>query len=230
MRSIKKSRDRRREGIKLSGYNKRPKLIGEFPIDVQEMFSYTYLPIKLRGVSIVTVERRLHVFDSLVGRACCDFIGEFGLDRYIDSYVYLTAKNQYQRLDNGFNRPGWHSDGFMTDDISYIWSNKQPTIFNDSNFVLTQDDQLSMEEMDAQSKLSNCFTLPNFSLIRMDQFSIHRVGVIEKGVRAFVKICFSRDKYNLIGNSINYDLDYNWAMKERNETRNIPQSETSNVG
>jgi len=43
-------------------------------------------------------------------------------------------------------------------------------------------------------------------------------------MRTFVKISFSKDKYDLIGNSHNYEMDYKWDMKERKEERNIPQT------
>lgn len=43
-------------------------------------------------------------------------------------------------------------------------------------------------------------------------------------MRAFLKVSFSKDKYDLLGNSHNYLMDYNWEMKARKEDRNIPQS------
>ena len=154
---------------------------------------------------------------------CCDFVGSFGLNRYVDSYVYLTAKHQYQRNHQGFNRPGWHSDGFSTDDISYIWSDKQPTIFNSGDFYLSDDDSFSMKEMEQQALEENNFFYPNNSVVRMDQYSIHKVGEYEEGDRAFIKICFSKDQYALKGNSINYELDYDWEYQDRHKERNIPQ-------
>lgn len=204
-------------------YNKIPKNLGIYHVDVKEFFSYTYLPVKLIGQTELTVEPRLKIFNKLLGRACCDFIGDFGLDRFVGSYVYLTAKHQVQRKGAGFNRPGWHSDGFLTDDISYIWSNKQPTIFNSSCFKLSKDDILSMTEMEEQAKPENDYWFNNNTLLRLDQFSIHKVGPYEEGKRAFIKICISKDKYNLEGNSINYLLNYEWDFIPRKENRNIPQ-------
>ena len=68
----------------------------------------------------------------------------------------------------------------------------------------------------------------NYTLVRINQYNVHRVAdVTEDGMRAFLKVSFSKDKYDLIGNAINYDLDYNWKMKPRNITRNIPQSTIS---
>jgi len=205
-------------------YKKEPKNLGLIICDVREYFSYTYLPIKLVGQSALTIERRLKCVEAIAGRSACDFIGDFGLDRFVASNVYITAKHQYQRGGQGFNRPGWHSDGFGTDDISYIWSNRQPTVFNDAEFDLSRDDVKSMEEMDAQAHRGWDYTFADNSLLRLDQFSIHKVGDRQEGNRAFVKICFSPDQYRLKGNSINYDLDYQWEYQERQKERNIPQS------
>ena len=44
--------------------------------------------------------------------------------------------------------------------------------------------------------------------------------------RTFFKLSFSKDKYDLKGNSHNYLFDYNWEMRERKENRNIPQQLT----
>jgi len=205
-------------------YKASPKNLGVMECSVDEYFSYTYLPIKLQGQSALTIERRLRCFESVIGRCACDFIGDFGLDRFVGSYLYLTAKHQYQREGQGFNRVGWHSDGFGSSDISYIWSNKQPTIFNRGYFSLTDDDEFSMQQMADQADETLNYTFPNNSILRMDQFSIHRVGQFEEGTRAFIKICISDDQYRLKGNSINYDLDYKWEYKDRRAVRNVPQS------
>lgn len=205
-------------------YNKIAQEIRQIHCQVSEFFRYLYLPIKLRGQSSVTGEKRLYPIDPVVGAACCDFVGRDGLDKFVDSYVYLTARNEYQPPNQAFNRAGWHSDGFGTDDISYIWSNRQPTIFNSGNFFLSDDDVFSMQEMEEQAQSCYDYTFPNETLIRMDQYSIHRVGEPEEGVRCFVKIVFSKDKFDLQGNSINYNLDYQWNYRPRRATRNIPQN------
>ena len=54
-----------------------------------------------------------------------DFKNKYGRYRFLDSYMYLTVKRQYQSKSKLFNRPGYHSDGFLTDDINYIWSDKK---------------------------------------------------------------------------------------------------------
>jgi hypothetical protein len=119
----------------------------------------------------------------------------------------------------------WHSDGFLTDDINYVWCDKYPTIFNDSNFKLTLNDNISMAEMKKQASPFNDVTYKENELLRLNQFNIHKVAnVTDGGMRAFLKVSISKDKYDLIGNSHNYLMDYDWQMKERKQERNIPQS------
>lgn len=204
-------------------YGKQPTVVCEKPVKCDEVFSYLYLPIKLSGQTTPRYERRLSRFDELIGTICCNFVGEFGLDRYIDSNVYLTAHNMYQEATS-FNRIGYHSDGFGTTDICYLWSNSCPTVFNSSQFNLSGDDTQSLKEMAEQANTDNEYTYPNNTVLRLDQFVIHRVGDIIPGVRCFFKMCFSYDKYDLIGNSHNYELDYDWEMRPRQNKRNVPQS------
>jgi hypothetical protein len=131
----------------------------------------------------------------------------------------------YQMPNCSFNRMGWHSDGFLTDDINYIWCDKYPTIFNKSNFILSPDDTLSIQEMEMQADPLNDVTYNENQLIRLDQFNIHKVAPVKSGgMRTFLKVSISKDKYDLIGNSHNYLLNYDWKMKQRKEQRNIPQS------
>lgn len=206
-------------------YGQLPKALGIFEVECKEMMFYQYLPIKMPNETQPIYEPRLKCFDKLIGAICCDFIGEFGLDNYVNSYVYLTAKFLYQIPNCSFNRMGWHSDGFLTDDINYVWCDKYPTIFNDSDFKLTLDDAISMVEMKKQASAFNDVTYKENELLRLNQFNIHKVAnVTDGGMRAFLKVSISKDKYDLIGNSHNYLMDYHWQMKERKQERNIPQS------
>lgn len=208
-------------------YGKAPLSLGVRPAECSEFMFYQYLPIKLAGASEIqgSIEPRLKCFDSLIGAACCDYVGFRGLDELVRSYVYVTAKHGLNRPTCLQNRPGWHSDGFMTDDINYIWCDRTPTEFNLSTFCLTLDDELSMDQMRDQALHRNNFTHDPMTLLRLDQFSVHRPAeprTVE--IRTFLKISFSRDKYDLIGNSHNYLLDYDWPMRARGLDRNIPQA------
>lgn len=205
-------------------YGSLPKNLGEHLIECDEMLYYQYLPIKLSGQVEPLMENRLIPFKEIIGAICCDFVGEFGLDKYVRKNVYLTAKKMYQTNGCSFNRKGYHSDGFLTYDINYIWSDCQPTIFNTSNFNLTLDDKKSLKEMEDQALKKNEVIYPNNTLLRLNQFQIHKVSPgTQLGLRTFVKVSFSEDKYDLKGNSVNHLLDYDWKMRDRETERNIPQ-------
>ncbi|GAB0156205.1 hypothetical protein CHRYSEOSP005_14690 [Chryseobacterium sp. Alg-005] len=211
----------------IKSYGDLPKLIAtdwDF-VCAKEMMFYQYLPIKFPESQVLQIEKRLNVFLSLIAKIVTDFKDTYGKEEFYNSYIYLTAKRQYVSKEKPMNRPGYHSDGFMTDDINYIWSDRNPTIFNSTRFNLTLDDQLSLKEMQEQALPENEVTYPNYSILRLDQFNIHKVNEnVEEGMRTFIKISFSKDKYDLEGNSHNYELDYNWEMKPRKKSRNIPQS------
>ena len=205
-------------------YGSLPKYLGTHKIQCEEMLFYQYLPIKLKNQTELIFEERLKCFEKLIGNICCDFVGEYGLNRFVTSYIYLTAKKMYQVNNCSFNRKGYHSDGFLTEDINYIWSDKNPTVFNYSFFKLTQEDTISLYEIDKQANKKTIKIYPENSLLRLDQFNIHKVNENKELVlRTFVKVSFSSDKYDLKGNSKNYLLDYDWKTRDRGLERNIPQ-------
>ena len=208
----------------MNKYGALPKDLGIHLVDCEEMLFYQYLPIKLIKDSGLFYESRLNFFKTLIDKCSTDFVKEFGNDKYLNSYIYLTAKKMHQTEGCSFNRKGYHSDGFLTDDINYVWSDKNPTIFNDSDFNLTLDDKVSIKEMGLQANEKNIKIYPENSLLRLDQFNIHRVSENDdSSLRTFVKISFSTNKYDLLGNSKNYLIDYDWKMRSRELYRNIPQ-------
>jgi len=208
----------------MNKYGELPHTLGQHKIDCKEMMFYQYLPIKLLGTTSPIFEERLNCFREIVGLICCDYIGTFGLDNYVNSYIYMSAKYMFQGKGCSYNRYGWHCDGFMSDDINYIWSDISPTVFNTSEFKLTQNDKVSIKEMSEQADFDNDITFPENTLLRLNQFNVHRVAYQTEGMRTFLKISFSKDKYDLIGNSHNYELNYDWEMKPRQIERNIPQT------
>lgn len=205
-------------------YGMLPVDIGEVNVSPTEMMFYQYMPIKMKDLLMFKTEPRHEFLRPMLNRISSDFRTTFGVNKYVESYVYLTVKYMYQIGGCSFNRSGWHSDGFMTDDINYIWYDSAPTIFNTSKFNLTQDDILSMKEMDEQALPENDVVFPEKHLLRLDQFNIHRVNTDHSGMRLFVKVSFSKEKYDLEGNSHNYLMDYDWQMRPRSIERNVPQN------
>lgn len=209
----------------MNKYGQTPKHLGVYSVDCKEMMFYQYLPIKMAGTYAVNVPKQLDIFRQLLTKIENDFIDNYGMTLLKEVYIYVSAKYLYQPRGISYNRPGFHCDGFMTDDVNYIWSDKFPTIFNVGTFNLTQDDKVSIEEMEQQAISNNNISYLNNSLIMLDQYNVHKVGdVTEADMRTFLKVSFSKDKYDLEGNAHNYLIDYQWDMKPRQPQRNIPQS------
>lgn len=209
-------------------YGELPKVIDSIEVNVKEMMFYQDMLIKHQRSTKFLIEKRLDIFLPIIDSAVSDFIYNYGMERYLNSYVYLSAKHLFQPKQEPFNRPGWHTDGFMSDDITYVWSNKNPTVFNHSQFTLTQDHALSIKEMEGQAKPEKNLTYLENTVLRLTQYNVHKVAEVEhSGMRAFVKVSISKDKFDLIGNTHNYELSYDWEMKPRNIERNVPQSNVS---
>lgn len=201
-------------------YGEEPASLGVKQVDCKEMMFYQYLPIKLPQDHFWRLEPRLECFDKMILDCVNDFLRFRGGHQWCDSYVYLTVKCMFQLPGCSFNREGWHSDGFMTDDVNYIWSDNNPTEFHSGPFTLTQHHEISLKEMEC---LDSGHFGPAGELLRLDQFNIHRVAVIpEPTMRTFFKLSISKDQYNLIGNSHNHLLNYSWELKDREAARNHP--------
>jgi hypothetical protein len=206
-------------------YGDLPVEIGRIEAEVVEMMFYHDMPIKLPGDTVPILERRLRPFSGIVGRACCDYIGHRGLDAFKAAHVYICAKRLHQAPGKPFNRPGWHTDGFGSDDINYVWSDGVPTLFNCTEFDLPADDEKSMVEMARQAQPANNRTYPTGMLLRLTPYVVHRVGdILEAGIRSFCKVTFSADRYDLAGNAVNHELQYDWPRRARGLSRNTPQA------
>lgn len=195
-------------------YGIEPKTLGRYVLKASEFQYVMYMPIKF-PCSAINVPDNLLWTKPLIDRS----INDFGYCE--DYFIYLTSKNFFVEGFSG-NRGGWHSDGFLSDDINYIWSNRCPTEFCIQDFYLTACHNRSLIEMEQQAKAENIKTYGENELVRLTQFNIHRVPFCEAGTRSFVKISFSKDKYALNGNAKNPLFNYSWEMKERKKERNDP--------
>lgn len=204
-------------------YGKTPFAISEHKINVEEMFFYQYLPISMEGISGIRLPQQLEIFQPLIFTA----LDHVYRRNQKFKYVYITAKNLFISEGKNLNRPGWHSDGFLTDDLNFIWCNDVPTEFITGDWskeVIPQDHNLSIPVFDYLAKTSEVQICEPNTLYLLDQFVIHECAKYsgQPKMRCFVKISFSNEKYNLKGNSHNYEFDYEWEMKERSLTRNHP--------
>lgn len=201
-------------------YGNAPKDLGLIDLSPKEMMFWLYCPIKLPGTGLIIPDNLLQ-FEDIIDKVSydCD-------DRWDDSYIYISAKRMHISPTSIGNRPGWHADGFMTDDLNYVWYDYNPTQFYVSSlFELTQDHTKSIEEMEAITAGDpyGITTYPLKHLLRLDETVVHRVGPEPAAnVRTFVKISVSYEKYALEGNSINHELAPDWEYEPRKVERNCP--------
>jgi hypothetical protein len=200
-----------------------------------EVMFYLYLPLKMKGDAVQdaldkNLEPRLKQFQYLIENSLSDF--ELNFDHLDNYYIYLSLKKLYVQPGYAGNRPGFHCDGFKTNDINYIWSDRDPTVFNSSDFSnIPYDHTLSMIEYEKRAKKENNYTLGVGDLIRITPTVVHDVPEITKpGFRTFFKLSISDKKYNLKGNSHNYLIDYTWKMYTRAETRNTEEFANTDYG
>lgn len=202
-------------------YGTAPVNLGLIDMHITEMLFWMYCPIKLRDTHHMVIPDNLRQFEPIVYAA----MEEVGEERWRRDFVYLTAKNVYTTPDNTAQRPGWHCDGFMTDDLNYIWADKEPTLFwvPPALISLPQDHAESIAKMETITDAAPEFnrTYPLRHLLRLDQTVIHRVNDFSgSGMRAFVKLSVSRHPFNLVGNSINHKLAPDWHYEHRSAERN----------
>lgn len=210
-----------------------PKDLGFIDLPVGEMMFWMYLPISLSGSHIFVLPKNLQHLAPLVKAVQRDDPSAFFL-----RYVYLTAKTLWIEGDYVGNRPGWHIDGYGTNDVNYIWSDRAPTEFltSQQGWYLSDDCDKSLCQMAEIGRRAlpsgdrgRRVAYPDRHLLRLDNTVIHRSPVeFEPGVRSFVKVSLSHDRYNLRGNSINHDLpDTHWPLVERRTERNHPAKDAA---
>lgn len=206
-----------------------PKDLGLIELAPSEMMFWMYLPISVPGQSAYHLPENLRGFAEIVSAAKAD-----DPEAFRDRYVYLTAKTLWVEGSYIGNRPGWHIDGYGTDDVNYIWCDRAPTEFLDLEepVLLSEDCDESLRQMAklaykqrALGALEFAYpTYPDKHLLRLDNTVIHRSPTdFTPGLRTFVKVSVSLDQYNLKGNSVNHLLpETHWPLVDRQEVRNHP--------
>ena len=214
----------------INGYNEKPESLGVTELDTSdlEMMCYLYQPVKPIGSPYSHVnyfiEDRLYSFIPMINDCLLHEV-ELGLgfEEVKNSYVYLTVKHLYVTPTYCANRPGWHTDGFGTEDINYTWCDKFPTLFNSSKFDNIDTTHTgSMKQFDTLALPENDYELPVKTLTRLTPFVVHTTPkVVTETMRTFFKLSISKHPYNLKGNSKNPILgDMPWNFHDRSEVRN----------
>lgn len=207
-------------------YGNAPEQHGIWDLKFEEYMHYMYLPIVIPEVSgHVKIPANLEFARKMIVNV---IENEWITRGNRTSHVYVTARRGYATPGNPLNRPGWHSDGFGTTDVNYVWTDRFPTLFAIGNFGHISDDHIISS---AQFELSanhgaevEIKTYADKELLRLDPSVIHAAPPIPApgGERSFFKISFSNERYNLKGNAHNHLLDYDWPMYDRQTVRNDP--------
>jgi len=192
-------------------YGNAPVNLGQYNLDVGEMMFYLYLPIKFPQGGYVVPKRLKRFWVLIEAMESHDVVW--------NKYVYLTVKTMFVDHGSPGNRPGWHVDGYGSNgDLNFIWTDRNPTEFAVQEFDSIPDDDLqSMVAMNDQIKPDKIKTFGCQNLLRLDESVVHRVSeTVQPGVRTFVKITVSKHRFQNVGNSINYEMNYSWDTKPRN--------------
>lgn len=198
-------------------YGNLPKDLGLIDLSPKEMMFWMYCPIKHPGAWNVSLPENLKQFVDIVLAARDDC-----RDRWGESYIYLTAKTLWVSGDYIGNRPGWHSDGFGSNDLNYIWCDRAPTEFVAGSWTFVDDHNESLNQMEDAAQACAPISYPDKHLLALDPSVIHRSPVgFAPGMRTFVKVSVSDNKYNLEGNSVNHLLP-SFQLKPREKERNHP--------
>jgi len=193
------------------------KFLGRVYAKASEMCFVQYMPIMLPQDRTLYLPKNLGWSERIIRRAY--------FDADIDNqYVYLTAKHLWVDSSNPGNRKGWHIDAYLSEDQNYVWCDRNPTEYIPSldSWEFSEDHEKSMEEMAQVAPLATVREIPLKTVVNMER-TVHRVKEdILPGMRTFVKVSFSKHKYNLEGNARNPLLDLDWKMYPRGEGRNHP--------
>jgi len=189
-----------------------PYVIGEFDLECPEMMFVQDMPIIMPGTDL-RLPSHLEFIRPLVGAI------QYSTKT---DYVYVSCKSMFTTFESR-GRPGWHLDGFGTDDINYVWSDDFPTEFYNQQIEITNDPVISRLDMELMIDESKITTYPNKILLEMNNTCIHRVSVEKReGFRTFIKLTVSKNQFKLKGNAHNYLFNYNWDMTPRTLDRNQP--------
>lgn len=194
--------------------------IRHLDLEWDEYMHYMYMPVYMTSASlgpVVRLPRRLEFLRRLLTTA---LINEPEYE-----YMYVTARRGFATPDNPLNRPGWHTDGFGSDDVNFVWTDRYPTRFAVQRFTgISADHVESIKQFEEQVDDTCVVEFAARTVLKLDPYVVHQTPNIPfpGGERSFLKITLSNSRFNLLGNSHNYLFDYDWRMWARQEVRNHP--------
>lgn len=172
-------------------YGAAPEHLGEFPLDLSEVMYYLYLPVMMPCSPEPRLPSNVFRFWKLI-----DACSQHAPRRY--NYVYLSARKGWATPDNPLNRPGFHCDGFGTDDLNYVWWVGPGTRFAIQKFHDISDDHVeSLRQFEDQIDLYRVVSdLPERNLYALTPDVVHATPLIRPPgcMRQYVKVSLARDR------------------------------------
>jgi hypothetical protein len=198
----------------VNAYGEPPIYLGHGYFDLSEVMYYLYLPVAMGG--------NIHLPPNI---ECCRPLIKRCLESAPRSYAYayISARKGWATPDNPLNRPGWHCDGFGTDDMNFVWWVGPGTRFAIQPFSdISSDHVHSLRQFEMQVTEQTVESYPERGLYALTPYVVHATPLIEAPgcMRQYVKISLSDHQYNLENNSHNYLFDYDWPMNQREIVRN----------
>src|SRR5690349_4286404 len=124
-----------------------PVVLGNFSLAADEVMYYLYLPVSKPGDNSISLpDQRLHFLLPLLRT-----IREDEPELFKHCWAYVTVKKMYVGGGVTPNRPGWHCDGFLSDDLNYVWADCVPTVFTSAQFDVAADHVASLTQFDEQA-------------------------------------------------------------------------------
>jgi fructose-1,6-bisphosphatase/inositol monophosphatase family enzyme len=149
-------------------------------------------------------------------------------------HAYITIDQKVVEPHRTQRRQGFHGDAFMTPENAdlgrptltentYLVCDRLPTEFKPGPFDISNvypDIPACLAHFDELSAAQRTVTLPPYAVVRITPYDVHSPAVNHSDQalrRTFVKITFSRERFNRIGNAANPLHDYDsWFWVPRN--------------
>lgn len=208
----------------MSVYGTAPVKVGNYAISLAEVMYYLYLPVKMQD-SDIRLPPNVQCCRPLI-EAALNYGVAAGRNIFSD-YVYLSARKGWASPDNPLNRPGWHCDGFGTNDLNFVWWKGPGTRFAVQKFQgIDPDHTASLSQFEGQIEPTKIRHGQPQTLYALDPYCVHATPVIEAPgcMRQYIKVSLSTHRYNLENNSHNHLFDYSWKLASRQAVRNNTHS------
>lgn len=201
-----------------------PCVVANYDTNNLEFCNIVYMCIKEAGFSDYQIPENMR---GLVEQVLSDIhhLSPNLIKEELEKYCYITIKKMFVQPNTTGNREGWHIDGFKSDQENFIWSDSDslPTEVSIGVFNLTHDHQISIDEMMIQSTNNCSLQLKPNCLYYLDRECVHRATANKTEntvLRTFIKVTFSKELFNCLGNAWNYKLPHIKPNKTRLDSRN----------